>query len=47
VRSAADLDPGVAEREPDIRPAVAAEPRPGHAAAEPVVDGKVRLRVVG
>jgi tRNA 2-thiocytidine biosynthesis protein TtcA len=35
-----------AERDPEIRPAVAAEPRPRHAAAEPVVDGKRRLRVV-
>jgi tRNA 2-thiocytidine biosynthesis protein TtcA len=35
-----------AERDPEIRPAVAAEPRPRHAAAEPVVDGKLRLRVV-
>src|SRR5215813_10671558 len=34
-----------AERDPEIRPAVAAEPRPRHAAAEPVVDGKHRLRV--
>jgi tRNA 2-thiocytidine biosynthesis protein TtcA len=38
-----------AERSPEIRPAMAAEPRPRHAAAEPVVDGKdgkLRLRVV-
>jgi tRNA 2-thiocytidine biosynthesis protein TtcA len=35
-----------AERDPEIRPAVAAEPRTRHAAAEPVVDGKRRLRVV-
>src|SRR5215510_2337282 len=35
-----------ADRAPEIRAAVAAEPRPRHAAAEPVVDGKRRLRVV-
>jgi tRNA 2-thiocytidine biosynthesis protein TtcA len=35
-----------AERAADIRPAVVAEPRPRHAAAEPFVDGKLRLRVV-
>ncbi|HEX7843864.1 MAG TPA: tRNA 2-thiocytidine(32) synthetase TtcA [Kofleriaceae bacterium] len=35
-----------AERDPGIRPAVATEPRTRHAAAEPVVDGKLRLRVV-
>src|SRR5262245_4451858 len=35
-----------AERDPEIRPATVPEPRPRHAAAEPVVDGKHRLRVV-
>jgi len=35
-----------AERAPEIRPAVVAAPRTRHAAAEPVVDGKLRLRVV-
>jgi tRNA 2-thiocytidine biosynthesis protein TtcA len=35
-----------AERAPEIRPAAAAAPRPRHAAAEPLVDGKRRLRVV-
>jgi len=35
-----------AERAPEIRPAVVAEPRTRHAAAEPFVDGKLRLRVV-
>ncbi|HMG53325.1 MAG TPA: tRNA 2-thiocytidine(32) synthetase TtcA [Kofleriaceae bacterium] len=35
-----------AERAPEIRPAVVAEPRPRHAAAEPVVSGVLRLRVV-
>jgi tRNA 2-thiocytidine biosynthesis protein TtcA len=41
-----DVAQAWAERDPEIRPAVAAEPRPRHAAAEPVVDGKLRLRVV-
>jgi tRNA 2-thiocytidine biosynthesis protein TtcA len=44
------LDPDVArawaERDPEIRPAVPTAPRQRHAAAEPVVDGKLRLRVV-
>jgi tRNA 2-thiocytidine biosynthesis protein TtcA len=35
-----------AERAPEIRPAVVTAPRTRHAAAEPVVDGKLRLRVV-
>ena len=35
-----------ADRAPDIRPAVVSEPRTKHAAAEPFVDGKLRLRVV-
>jgi tRNA 2-thiocytidine biosynthesis protein TtcA len=35
-----------AGRADDIRPDAAAEPRPRHAAAEPAVDGKHRLRVV-
>jgi tRNA 2-thiocytidine biosynthesis protein TtcA len=35
-----------AERAPEIRPAVIAEPRTRHSAAEPFVDGKLRLRVV-
>jgi tRNA 2-thiocytidine biosynthesis protein TtcA len=35
-----------AERAPEIRPAVVSVPRTRHAAAEPVVDGKLRLRVV-
>jgi tRNA 2-thiocytidine biosynthesis protein TtcA len=35
-----------AERAPEIRPAVVSAPRIKHAAAEPVVDGKLRLRVV-
>jgi tRNA 2-thiocytidine biosynthesis protein TtcA len=35
-----------AERAPQIRPVVAPEPRTRHAAAEPFVDGKTRLRVV-
>ena len=35
-----------AERDPEIRPAVVPEPRPRHAAAEPVVSGVLRLRVV-
>jgi len=35
-----------AERAPEIRPAVVAAPRPRHAAAQPVVSGKLRLRVV-
>jgi tRNA 2-thiocytidine biosynthesis protein TtcA len=35
-----------AERAPQIRPAAATEPRARHAAAEPFVDGKLRLRVV-
>ena len=44
------LDPDVArawaERDPQIRPAAAAEPRTQHAAAEPFIDGKHRLRIV-
>jgi tRNA 2-thiocytidine biosynthesis protein TtcA len=35
-----------AERAPELRPAVVSEPRARHAAAEPFVDGKTRLRVV-
>lgn len=35
-----------ADRAPEIRPAVVSEPRTKHAAAEPFVDGKLRLRVV-
>ena len=35
-----------AERAPEIRPAVVTEPRTRHAAAEPFVDGKLRLRIV-
>ncbi|HEX4422532.1 MAG TPA: hypothetical protein VH165_31675, partial [Kofleriaceae bacterium] len=35
-----------AERAPEIRPAVVSAPRIKHAAAEPVIDGKLRLRVV-
>jgi tRNA 2-thiocytidine biosynthesis protein TtcA len=35
-----------AERAPEIRPASVAAPRTRHAAAQPVVDGKLRLRVV-
>jgi hypothetical protein len=34
-----------AERAPDVRPAVISEPRPKHAAAEPVFSGG-KLRVV-
>jgi tRNA 2-thiocytidine biosynthesis protein TtcA len=41
-----DVGRAWAERAGDIRPDAAAEPRPRHAAAEPVVDGKHRLRVV-
>jgi tRNA 2-thiocytidine biosynthesis protein TtcA len=44
------LDPDVArawaERAPEIRPASPVEPRERHAAAEPFIDGKPRLRVV-
>ena len=50
VRPSHLLDPDVArawaERDPEIRPAAVAEPRTRHAAAEPFVDGKLRLRVV-
>jgi hypothetical protein len=35
-----------AERAPEIRPAVVPAPRTRHAAAEPFVDGKLRLRIV-
>jgi tRNA 2-thiocytidine biosynthesis protein TtcA len=42
----ADVARAWAERSPDIRPAAPAEPRPRHAAAEPVIDGKRRLRIV-
>jgi tRNA 2-thiocytidine biosynthesis protein TtcA len=35
-----------AARAPELRPAVIAAPRAKHAAAEPFVDGKTRLRVV-
>jgi len=35
-----------AERAPEIRPAAPVEPRERHAAAEPFIDGKPRLRVV-
>jgi tRNA 2-thiocytidine biosynthesis protein TtcA len=35
-----------AERAPEIRPATLAAPRPRHAAAEPHVDGKLRLRIL-
>jgi tRNA 2-thiocytidine biosynthesis protein TtcA len=35
-----------ADRAPEIRPVVTPAPRERHHAAEPVVDGKVRLRVV-
>jgi tRNA 2-thiocytidine biosynthesis protein TtcA len=35
-----------AERAPELRPAVISAPRTKHAAAEPFVDGKLRLRVV-
>src|SRR5215471_228419 len=41
-----DVAAAWAARAPSIRPAVVAEPRPRHAAAEPVVSGKLRLRVV-
>ena len=34
------------ERAADVRPVIAATPRPRHAAAGPFVDGKLRLRVV-
>jgi hypothetical protein len=35
-----------AERDLEIRPAAPVEPRTRHAAAEPFIDGKRRLRVV-
>ena len=35
-----------AERAPELRPAVITAPRTKHAAAQPFVDGKLRLRVV-
>ncbi|HEU4727073.1 MAG TPA: tRNA 2-thiocytidine(32) synthetase TtcA [Kofleriaceae bacterium] len=35
-----------AERDPAIRPSAPSEPRTRHAAAEPIIDGKRRLRVV-
>ena len=41
-----DVAKAWAERAPEIRPAVVSAPRTKHAAAEPFVDGKLRLRVV-
>ncbi|HET9623705.1 MAG TPA: tRNA 2-thiocytidine(32) synthetase TtcA [Kofleriaceae bacterium] len=41
-----DVAAAWAARAPEIRPTVAPEPRTRHAAAEPFVDGKLRLRVV-
>ena len=41
-----DVAAAWAERAAEIRPPARSSPAPRHAAAEPVVDGKLRLRVV-